>query len=306
MWGPHIACWKPLQQTCIRFSQINAFPVGVNGVKPDFKVVSACLDTQEEDQIWNTKSFTSRWVCVWMQLDRKLISIEILGQFGGGGGVTRSFHRCKQVWLFTPPSFSLCLTLFFLCLSFLLRLVIGREREVFPSFLPSFLSSHSSSLLPSVCLSFHPSVLPSLVFLTHMKSRLCHRWRWRWRWLWGWRQQWSVGGGVARRGRGGCELGLHRRRQQWWWRWRWWWCWRLGAGLSQRSAAKSVAAGAALEQLQAVVPLPAVSRANLPLPQHRLADACPEVTGAAQTVRTVWGAQTGIPDLTWKHRDNNC
>lgn len=27
---------------------INAFPVGVNGVKPDFKVVSARLDAQEE------------------------------------------------------------------------------------------------------------------------------------------------------------------------------------------------------------------------------------------------------------------
>lgn len=31
--------------------KINAFPVGVNGVKLDFKVVSACLDTQKEDQI---------------------------------------------------------------------------------------------------------------------------------------------------------------------------------------------------------------------------------------------------------------
>lgn len=27
---------------------INVFLVGVNGVKPDFKVVSACLDTREE------------------------------------------------------------------------------------------------------------------------------------------------------------------------------------------------------------------------------------------------------------------
>lgn len=61
----------------------------------------------------------------------------------------------------------------------------------------------------------------------------------------------------------------------------------MGAGLSQRPAAESVSAGAALEQLQAVVPLPAVSRANLSLPQHRLADASPEVTGTAQTVGAV-------------------
>lgn len=42
------ACCRPLQQTCMKYYNIKAFPVGGNGVKRDFKVVSACLDTQEE------------------------------------------------------------------------------------------------------------------------------------------------------------------------------------------------------------------------------------------------------------------
>lgn len=70
------------------------------------------------------------------------------------------------------------------------------------------------------------------------------------------------------------------------------------AGLPQHPAAERVPAGAALEQLQPVAALAVVARADLSLPQHGLTDASPEVTGAAQTVGTVRGAQTGVPDLT--------
>ena len=72
-----------------------------------------------------------------------------------------------------------------------------------------------------------------------------------------------------------------------------------GAGLPQRPAAERVAAGAALEQLQAVSRPAALARADLPLPQHGFADAGPEVTSAAQTGGAVGRAQTRVPDLTW-------
>lgn len=44
--GPH-SLLEAITTTCQVFN-INAFPVGVNGVKPDFKAVSARLDAQEE------------------------------------------------------------------------------------------------------------------------------------------------------------------------------------------------------------------------------------------------------------------
>lgn len=61
---------------------------------------------------------------------------------------------------------------------------------------------------------------------------------------------------------------------------------------------ESGAAGAALEQFQAGVALPALPRADLPLLQQRLTDAGPEVPGAAQPPRAVGGAQAGVPHLT--------
>lgn len=232
------------------------------GVKPDFKVVSARLDAREETG--SEAQRVSHPVCECSLTGSWLASRHWDGWW------------CERVGYSLLPPFVLP--------SAASRSLWGR-------------SLADRKFCPSL-----QSVRPFLVFLAHVKSRLCrHRRQWRWRRLRGRGQQWSVRGGVAGRGRGPCKLGLCHRRQQWWRRRRRRW-WLMGAGLSQRPAAESFSTGAALEQLQAVVPLPAVSRANLSLPQHRLADASPEVTGAAQTVRTVWGAKAGISDLTWDTR----
>lgn len=53
------ACCGLLQQTCMAYYNDKAFPVGGSRVKPDFKEVSARLDTRG-NQICATKSFTSR------------------------------------------------------------------------------------------------------------------------------------------------------------------------------------------------------------------------------------------------------
>lgn len=66
------------------------------------------------------------------------------------------------------------------------------------------------------------------------------------------------------------------------------------------SADQAVATVAALEQLQAVGAFPAVARAHLALRQHGLADAGPEVSGAAQTLRAVGRSQASIPLLAWR------
>lgn len=59
-------------------------------------------------------------------------------------------------------------------------------------------------------------------------------------------------------------------------------------------AAHAVSAVAALEELQAVSAFPVVARAHLALRQHWLADARPEVPGAAEALGAICGPQAGV------------
>lgn len=65
-------------------------------------------------------------------------------------------------------------------------------------------------------------------------------------------------------------------------------------------AAHAVSAVAALEELQAVSAFPVVARAHLALRQHGLADARPEVPGAAEALGAICGPQAGVAFHAWK------
>lgn len=65
-------------------------------------------------------------------------------------------------------------------------------------------------------------------------------------------------------------------------------------------AGHAVSAIAALKELQAVRAFPAVARAHLALRQHGLADARPEVPGAAEALGAVGGPQAGVAFHAWK------
>lgn len=66
------------------------------------------------------------------------------------------------------------------------------------------------------------------------------------------------------------------------------------------SAGHALPAVAALEELQAVSAFPAVARAHLALGQHGLADARPEVSGAAEALGAVRGPQAGVAFHAWQ------
>lgn len=65
------------------------------------------------------------------------------------------------------------------------------------------------------------------------------------------------------------------------------------------SAGHALSAVAALEELQAVSAFPAVARAHLALGQHWLADAGPEVPGAAEALGAICGSQAGVAFHAW-------
>lgn len=69
------------------------------------------------------------------------------------------------------------------------------------------------------------------------------------------------------------------------------------------SAGHAFSAVAALEKLQAVSAFPAVARAHLALRQHWLADARPEVSGAAQALRAICRPQAGVTFHAWENKN---
>lgn len=68
------------------------------------------------------------------------------------------------------------------------------------------------------------------------------------------------------------------------------------------SAGHALSAVAALEELQAVSAFPAVARAHLALSQHGLADARPEVSGAAEALAAICGPQAGVAFHAWENK----
>lgn len=66
------------------------------------------------------------------------------------------------------------------------------------------------------------------------------------------------------------------------------------------AAGHAVSAVAALEELQAVSAFPAMARAHLALRQHGLADARPEVPGAAEALGAICGPQAGVAFHAWE------
>lgn len=65
---------------------INVFLVGVNGVKPDFKVVSACLDTPEETRSEAQRvSRGAEFVCE-CSLTGSSLALRYWDSVGVGGG----------------------------------------------------------------------------------------------------------------------------------------------------------------------------------------------------------------------------
>lgn len=65
-------------------------------------------------------------------------------------------------------------------------------------------------------------------------------------------------------------------------------------------AGHALSAVAALEELQAVSAFPAVARAHLARSQHGLADARPEVSGAAEALGAICGPQAGVAFHSWE------
>lgn len=109
------------------YFDMNAFPVSFYGVKPDIKAVSACLDSQEETRYEQQRV---SHLCVWMQPDRKLISMEILEDLTG---VNRYGYSPLPPIVTASVSSSVSL--------------IGRHRKDFPS--ASFQSPSFCLIVPS-------------------------------------------------------------------------------------------------------------------------------------------------------------
>lgn len=263
-----LSCVSESLQICI---YICTFVVGLKGVRLDFKVVSACLDSLKEiTSVPQRVSYPIQLEC--QEADYR---IQKPGHFNGAGrgGVMAVVTGVNRNASFTNFSASCCLWA---------RSLAGKK--LLSTSPPVWFYSRLSNLFP----------------LAHVESRLCHRRRRRLprRRRRGRRQHRGVRRGVPRQGMGRRKLGFRRLvPQRGGWRRR-----TLSVWVSHRPAGESFAAGAALEQLQALVALTPLTRTDLALPQHRLADPSPEVAGAAQAVRAVRGAQAGVPHLTWWHK----